>query len=37
MLIEPGERNTPLEEQRHQIDNLLKQENQTIFTHFLGI
>ena len=31
MLIEPGERKTTLEEQRDQIDNLLRQENQRIF------
>ena len=31
MLLEPGERNTSLEELRDQIHNLLRQENQTIF------
>jgi RimJ/RimL family protein N-acetyltransferase len=31
MLLEPGERKTTLEEQRTQIDILLRQENQTIF------
>ena len=31
MLLEPGERKTTFEEQRDQIDNLLRQENQTIF------
>ncbi len=31
MLLEPGERKTTLEEQQDQINNLLRQENQTIF------
>ena len=31
MMLEPGERKTTLEEQRAQIDILLRQENQTIF------
>jgi len=31
MLLEPGERKTTLEEQRTQIETLLRQENQTIF------
>src|SRR5437660_3554008 len=31
MLLEPGERKTTLEEQRTQIEILLRQENQTIF------
>ena len=31
MLLEPGERNTPLEEQQAQIEILLREENQTIF------
>lgn len=31
MMLEPGERKTTLEEQRTQIELLLKQENQTIF------
>ena len=31
MLLEPGERKTPLEEQQTQIHLLLRQENQTIF------
>ncbi len=31
MMLEPGERKTTLEEQRTQIDILLRQENQTIF------
>ena len=41
MLLEPGERKTTLEEQRAQIEILLKQENQTIFVaeqdkHLIG-
>ncbi len=31
MLLEPGERKTPLEEQQAQIEILLREENQTIF------
>jgi RimJ/RimL family protein N-acetyltransferase len=31
MMLEPGERKTTLEEQRTQIEILLRQENQTIF------
>ena len=31
MLLEPGERNTTLEEQRTQIEILLRHQNQTIF------
>ena len=31
MMLEPGERTTTVEEQRTQIANLLKHENQTIF------
>ncbi len=41
MLLEPGERKTTLEEQRTQIEILLRQENQTIFVaeqdkHLIG-
>jgi ribosomal protein S18 acetylase RimI-like enzyme len=31
MLLESGERTTTIEEQRDQVESLLKQENQTIF------
>ena len=41
MLLEPSERKTTLEEQRDQINNLLRQENQTILVaeqdnHLIG-
>ncbi len=36
MMLEPGERTTTVEEQRTQIEHLLKHENQTIFVAECG-